>query len=97
MKLWIVRFVMYGGAHSIDGYFRSEQAARDVYEAKAGHVRFCDDFGIEATVDTRQCAILLTNTESSAAFQAALSSANAAAARTYGLSAPTFAKGSTVQ
>jgi hypothetical protein len=96
MKLWILRFVPYEGGGPIDGYFRTEESARRVFEGGKGIKSvFTDDFGIEVRVDTSRCACVLTNTEASAAFTAALQSANQSAAQAYGI--PISIKGSTVQ
>lgn len=102
MNIWMVRFAPYGGPMLHDLFFRSENAARKVRaEALAAKetVVLKDDFGIELAIDPSRCAISLTNSESSAAFTAALNTSNQQAAQAYHL--PTgprnFEPGSSLQ
>lgn len=98
MKIWIVRFISYEGPAIIEGYFRSEKAARKIYKCGLDNPRieFKDDFGVQVNVDPIKCACILTNTEASAAFSAAVTTANDDAAKTYGFTAK-MDPGSTIQ
>lgn len=104
MSIWIVRFLPYAGPHLIDARFRSEKAARKIYDAasaefvsESAEFRFKDDFGLGFSIRPGECACVLTNVESNAAAQAALSEASHDAARLYGLAEGQLKPGSTVQ
>ena len=100
MKIWIVRFISYEGAAIMEGYFRTEKAARKIYDSKRVFApnlfEFKDDFGVRVRIDPAKCAVVLTNTEASAAFHAALTTANDDAAKTYGITTK-IDYGSTIQ
>src|SRR3990167_5210991 len=53
MTMWIMRFVPYAGAVTIDGYFRTEARARDLFATYSktgpGRVEFTDDYGIRGS------------------------------------------------
>ena len=98
MKLWIVKFVPYEGPLIIEGYFRDEGRANVIFQKKIsdGLQTFVDDFGVKIKVDRSRCAVVFTNSESSAAFTAAVTTANADAASVYGY-ATKLDPGSTIQ
>ena len=100
MTMWIMRFVPYAGAVTIDGYFRTEARAKDLFaiysKIGTGRVEFTDDYGIRVSFDPVQGALILTNTEASAAMNKDLNEANHDAARRQGI-VPKIATGSTVQ
>lgn len=96
MKIWLVRFVPLQGGILSQALFRDEDRARQVWkealDAKAKRYVITDDFGTTIAVDPHETILVLTNTEISAASEAALATANNAARRSHGL-----ALGSTMQ
>jgi len=102
MTIYIVRFISYGGGPAIDGYFRTEAAARKVYEQSGAALpskyanaefQFKDDFGIEIAVQPGKCVRIFTNTKDAAAFSVALNEANRTASQTERFEPPVKANG----
>ena len=100
MNIWMVRFIPYEGSNFHQLMFRSEEKAQQVFveATKAtGPMMLRDDFGIELWVDPSRCALILTNAHASAAFSAAVNTANEYAMRAFNLPRAAIAPGSSMQ
>lgn len=100
VNIWIVRFVPYDGPNHHQLTFRTEATARKAFADAVNGTRAMmlkDDFAIELWVDPSRCALVLTNTHASAAFMAAVNSANEHAMRAYNLPRAAMTPGSSMQ
>ncbi len=83
MIIYILRFVPYSSGIPIDAAFTDEGRAEAAYvkatdSALIDHTAkdFTDDFGIQFSINTEECAVILTNTLAGAAMDANLAAAN---------------------
>ncbi len=95
MIIYILRFVPYSSGVPIDAAFTNEGRAEAVFARAKNNIAigFTDDFGIQFSLTTTLCAIILTNTLAGAAMDANLAEANRYASTNAGK----YVKGSTMQ
>ena len=88
VNIWILKFIPYEGPSCHSLFFKTRDTAIAVRAAAMtvdGARTFRDDFGLELSLDTSKCAIVLTDCDTSAAFAAAVINANRHAEKKYGL------------
>lgn len=99
MNLWILRIFPYSGGAPLEGMFRTESRAMEIWERAKNEENGCefvDDFGIRVIAMPGMCGMILTNSDASAAMASAMHNANSEALHKYNMT-PGLGRGSSVQ